>query len=82
MRTRPSRYTATVCQNGNCFPSSIEQAHEKHGCKGEMVQKQKPGMKGMPCEMYEIVPWRLILLGKLEKEPSDWPVENERGAWA
>jgi hypothetical protein len=47
-----------------------------------MVQKQKPGMKGMPCEMYEIVPWRLIWLGKLEKDPSDWPVENERGAWA
>jgi hypothetical protein len=82
MRTGPSRYTATVCENGNCFPSSIEQAHEKHGCKGEMVQKQTPGMKGMPCEMYEIVPWSLILLGKLEKEPSDWPAENERGAWA
>lgn len=61
---------------------SLEQAHEKHGCKSEMVQEQKLGIDGVPCEMYEIVPWRLILLGKHGKEPSDWPVENERGAWA
>jgi len=54
MRTGLSINTATGCQNGNCFPKSTEQAHEKHGCKSEMVQKIW-GRRGAPCEMYEIV---------------------------
>ena len=65
MRTRPSRYTATESQNGNCFPTSMEQAHEKHdGCKGEMVQKQKLSMKGVPCEMVRDCPLETHLVGK------------------
>lgn len=31
-------------KTGNCFPKSIKQAHEKHGCKGEIVQNEKLGM--------------------------------------
>ncbi len=50
MRTRLSRYAVTECQRGNCVPKSMEQAHEKHGCKGEVVQGV--GIKGVPCEMY------------------------------
>jgi len=39
------------CRKGNCFPKSIEQAHENHGCKGEMVQEVS-GLMCVPCEMY------------------------------
>lgn len=39
------------CRKGNYFPKSIEQAHENHGCKGEMVQEIS-GLMCVPCEMY------------------------------
>ena len=36
------------CRKGNCFPKSLEQAHENHGCEGEIVQE----VSGLMCETY------------------------------
>jgi len=41
------------CQKGNCFPKSLGQAHENHGCKGENVQE---GLGINVRDVYKIVP--------------------------